>query len=1176
MSDDSRPTLLIIGEEEPGAEGIRQALDRRGIIAHACTSRDGVQRAHELAPDLALLVGDAVADGGSQVVRKLAGAANTSVVPVALLIDDESLNQRLEVFRTGAVAVIPRTLSPDAVAERVAELLQELPERPGEAAGHLGSATLDQLLELVSREMRTGILSVEREDQPPIRLVLAAGVPVARTLDAFVKRLRPLIAKGETLRYEFHEASGGRLRLLEESEPTESASLDHLKGLRILLMDPDPARADALAKGLRGHEALVAVTAPRASELDRARALDPDVILLDANVLESENFEAIRTLWRDPRLRWANLIIAHWSELLASKNRADSGRVGARIASVLIHERELAARLDQDGDFYTRLEVTGPGRLIRLVAAGNGTRHVTARSARGNVELDIADGLLVGALAQAGSKRLEGSPALSLLLLLGKARVQIERREHPTAANLMLPIDQALSMATIDLPQQVMTAAPRPFVRSESGPPTQRAPFPAAAELIAGLSEKGIEVDEPVEDLPSEPTIAGPSAPKVKVESTRTGPDGPPQASDLKWGVPSPTDLVSKAERKARRRKSSSKIPAVSAPVKPPSRVKAAMAKTMMGMGGAAAPAAAKSKHAKTMMGVAPAGITPSKSATAAAKAKKIEPNPPTIDASKTDDSKAGKSKMAQTMMGVGPSSGGAVAPQSPAVKPPPLKPAPAAASPEKAGKSRGAMAKTMMGLGAGVAAPTADASAKSQSTKSQSKRPNLDPVFRISQLPELEVEPRESEPVPSIIVDEAIGEATPDEEKETLPPPPGYDEVADAASHGEDEEEDDFGLDFGDPVEDATADPLGMGAEIEGDPAADAGPAIDAFAATMVGEGAQDPAAAEALQKAIEESVGAPSEPVAAPSPSNAPAGFPTPVVDAVLDTNPPAERRTSRGLIFGGLALVAALVAGAVLILPGLLGDSETQVATHETPTEAVPDEVETVQTSSSNGTPDPTPDQNEPSQNDPSQNDPSQNNPSQNSPSQNDPSQNDPTENETATSGEGTTDEDGTNDDPDEEPTPPDSTNPPTDGTSAEDTETPPSQPDTTDSPDDADLEAMSERERERRSDQLVREATRSIRSGDLSTAQSALEEALRLDERNPRAMAGMAELYLEREDAANAIQYAEKAARRRSRRAAYHVLLGDARMLAGERAAANRAYRRALEVDPDNREAQRRLR
>ena len=90
-----------------------------------------------------------------------------------------------------------------------------------------------------------------------------------------------------------------------------------------------------------------------------------------------------------------------------------------------------------------------------------------------------------------------------------------------------------------------------------------------------------------------------------------------------------------------------------------------------------------------------------------------------------------------------------------------------------------------------------------------------------------------------------------------------------------------------------------------------------------------------------------------------------------------------------------------------------------------------------------------------------------------------------------------------------------------------------------------------------------------------AEATLDRAWELDPRNPQAMAGYARLYIAKKDGARAVKWAKKAVKKRSKRASYHVLYGDALMLQGETAAARRAWRKALSLDPDNRDAKRRL-
>ena len=109
----------------------------------------------------------------------------------------------------------------------------------------------------------------------------------------------------------------------------------------------------------------------------------------------------------------------------------------------------------------------------------------------------------------------------------------------------------------------------------------------------------------------------------------------------------------------------------------------------------------------------------------------------------------------------------------------------------------------------------------------------------------------------------------------------------------------------------------------------------------------------------------------------------------------------------------------------------------------------------------------------------------------------------------------------------------------------------------------------------SDVLVHRSLPLIRSGQLGTAEATLDRAWELDPKNPQAMAGYARLYIAKRDADNAVKWAKKAVRKRSRRAPYYVLLGDALQLQGDSNGARKAWRKALSLDPDNKTAKARL-
>jgi len=109
----------------------------------------------------------------------------------------------------------------------------------------------------------------------------------------------------------------------------------------------------------------------------------------------------------------------------------------------------------------------------------------------------------------------------------------------------------------------------------------------------------------------------------------------------------------------------------------------------------------------------------------------------------------------------------------------------------------------------------------------------------------------------------------------------------------------------------------------------------------------------------------------------------------------------------------------------------------------------------------------------------------------------------------------------------------------------------------------------------SDVLVHRALPLIRSGQLQLAEATLDRAWELDPKNPQAMAGYATLYIAKKDGARAAKWAKKAVRKRSRRAEYHILYGDALKLEGDTEAARKSWRKALSLDPGNKAARARL-
>ncbi len=491
----AQPTVMLVGTGERMDAAVTEALTRHGVQVEACASTAVPRAVIAAAPDLAVLLGDAATDGGRRVLKLLAGHTATSTVPVAVFGGEERLDSRLSAFRHGAVAIIPRTASADAVATRVADLARTIPERGGTSEGELGEATLDDLTELVKQQLRSGILSVGEGDES-VRVVLGAGRPVQDALDDFVKRIRPLVARADAVRYELLEEPEARFAVVSSStgEPREFGH-DVFGQLRVLIVDNDPGRADTVAQELRGAGSSVVVTGTNTQNLDRARALDPHIMLLDAAALDGPDFDFVRLVRRDARLRWASLLLANWEELWPNRTLPlDIEELAVRIGPLIEQDANLEARVRSGETFDTRLEITGPSRLLRiLAAAADHTVHVTVSSPKASIEVDVAEGLIVGALGtRPDGPPLEGSQAIAGLLVLSSARVRVEHRANPSVANMMTPADVAIGAADQEPPPI------QPSVRPTAGDSVV-AKLPRAPRVpsLAGDSELAADPMEP-------------------------------------------------------------------------------------------------------------------------------------------------------------------------------------------------------------------------------------------------------------------------------------------------------------------------------------------------------------------------------------------------------------------------------------------------------------------------------------------------------------------------------------------------------------------------------------------------------------------------------------------------------------------------------------------------------
>ncbi len=497
--------MLFVGADQGFGKAVANALVRHGMFLEMASPDEAVETAVVAAPDLIVLTGVAAADSGSKLLRELASRAETSSIPVALVQDDTALDVRLRAFRHGAAAILPKKASVDELASKIAELAHEIPGRSDEALGELGEVTLEELVKTLGAELRSGILSVGNKDgDEAIRLVLGSGRPLAKLIEEFVQKARTHVVRAEPLRYEFDARAGGTVQLFdaEAAHPLSQGSIG-LEGLRVVLADENSGRSDAVAGELRRHGAEVIVSELRPNDMrfSQMRGADPSVLLIGEEHIQGEGYELLRRMRRDTRLRWTALLVVRWDELWTDVASAPVERLASTLISLTEPERNLRAQAEAGSGLDARLEMVGPARTLRSLARSTRGFRLTITNPRLWAELDVANGLVVGALARTSGetpvRTFEGTEALAALLQLSTGRLQIDPVDHPARANVMSAVDMALSIADGERPP-INPSMP-------AGPPSSPAPF------VPPPGPRPVFADDVLEELSAE--AVSPAAP---------------------------------------------------------------------------------------------------------------------------------------------------------------------------------------------------------------------------------------------------------------------------------------------------------------------------------------------------------------------------------------------------------------------------------------------------------------------------------------------------------------------------------------------------------------------------------------------------------------------------------------------------------------------------------------
>jgi hypothetical protein len=325
-----------------------------------------------------------------------------------------------------------------------------------------------------------------------------------------------------------------------------------------------------------------------------------DLLVVDSRSAETTK-NRVSEMRSDVRARWASLVQLNFAKLVLDDGTVALGELEALVGPHVAADKALTERAKNEESFEIGLRPLGPTRMLRALAASGPTLHVELFHETLSGVVDLSNELLVCAFAERGtSEKWEAWTALVRILGLLDAKVKVSRRSHPTAMNIMEPIDQALEVAaqerqstaaliaveertararvadegarTGDHPAMNMDAADLPQIKT-----AQRAPEPEIADL-PGLPVKKGAAKGPTLELPDLPAVKPMHKPAAKAAAVEipdlpavkpTTPRGMPQIADLPavkptaaegrpspartlLGVPAPLPSVAKAPVQSR------------------------------------------------------------------------------------------------------------------------------------------------------------------------------------------------------------------------------------------------------------------------------------------------------------------------------------------------------------------------------------------------------------------------------------------------------------------------------------------------------------------------------------------------------------------------------------------------------------------------------------------------
>lgn len=225
-----------------------------------------------------------------------------------------------------------------------------------------------------------------------------------------------------------------------------------VKGLRLVIVEDDASRAAALSSALQSLGAVVTVGDRGEQGYEAACNALPDAVISDLATPGQPGWQLLQRIRRHPVLRFTPVLLFRWWEPSAEdRGIVRLTRVLDRLEEMLAPMRVLEDRLAASRPSSERLELTGPGPLLRLVAKARLSGLLTVNDAWSVFEVHVDHGELHSIVRRGLGGGVDTGDVAFLQLLLCEAG-RWSWRNLPSmevAANLKRSLDKAMKDASL-------------------------------------------------------------------------------------------------------------------------------------------------------------------------------------------------------------------------------------------------------------------------------------------------------------------------------------------------------------------------------------------------------------------------------------------------------------------------------------------------------------------------------------------------------------------------------------------------------------------------------------------------------------------------------------------------------------------------------------------------------